>query len=192
MPGPLAGIDGFPRIRLGHAPTPLDAAPNLGAALDIELWIKRDDCTGLALGGYKVRQLEFCLGEAQARGAVVLDADARDPLIHSTRAHSGNSHTTSAHHFETAMPAHGRWRQGTARSVARSGRLQQPARAGGTAHGQRMRPGHLPASAGPYPSRDAPCGACGCCRKGTDAATFGLTRRPVRGRMTRTGREAAS
>ena len=69
MPGPLAGIDRFPRIRLGHAPTPLDAAPNLGAALGIELWIKRDDCTGLALGGNKVRQLEFYLGDAQARGA---------------------------------------------------------------------------------------------------------------------------
>ena len=37
--------------------------------LGIELWIKRDDCTGLALGGNKVRQLEFYLGEAQARGA---------------------------------------------------------------------------------------------------------------------------
>ena len=50
-------------------PTPLDAAPNLGAALDVELWIKRDDCTGLAFGGNKVRQLEFQLGAAQARGA---------------------------------------------------------------------------------------------------------------------------
>ena len=69
MPGPLAGIGKFPRIRLGHTPTPLDAAPNLGAALGIELWIKRDDCTGLAFGGNKVRQLEFYLGEAQARGA---------------------------------------------------------------------------------------------------------------------------
>ena len=56
-------------MRLGHAPTPLDAAPRLGAALGIELWIKRDDCTGLALGGNKVRQLEFHLGEARARGA---------------------------------------------------------------------------------------------------------------------------
>ena len=69
MLGPLAGIDRFPRIRLGHAPTPLDAAPNLGAALGVELWVKRDDCTGLALGGNKVRQLEFYLGEAQAHGA---------------------------------------------------------------------------------------------------------------------------
>ena len=65
----LAAVDRFPRVRLGHAPTPLDPAPRLGAALGIELWVKRDDCTGLALGGNKVRQLEFHLGEAQARGA---------------------------------------------------------------------------------------------------------------------------
>ena len=69
MRGPLAGIDRFPRARLGHAPTPLEPAPGLGAALGVELWIKRDDCTGLAFGGNKVRQLEFHLGEAQARGA---------------------------------------------------------------------------------------------------------------------------
>ena len=69
MCGPLAGIDRFPRARLGHAPTPLDPAPGFGAALGVELWIKRDDCTGLAFGGNKVRQLEFHFGEAQARGA---------------------------------------------------------------------------------------------------------------------------
>ena len=69
MAGPLGGIARFPRVWLGHAPTPLDTAPNLGAALGVELWIKRDDCTGLAFGGNKVRQLEFYLGEAQARGA---------------------------------------------------------------------------------------------------------------------------
>ena len=69
MSSPLAAVDRFPRVRLGHAPTPLDPAPQLGAALGIELWIKRDDCTGLAFGGNKVRQLEFHLGEAQARGA---------------------------------------------------------------------------------------------------------------------------
>lgn len=51
MPGPLAAIDRFPRVRLGHTPTPLDPAPRLGAALGIEMWIKRDDCTGLAFGG---------------------------------------------------------------------------------------------------------------------------------------------
>ena len=69
MSSPLAGIARFPRVRLGHTPTLLEPAPNLGAALGIELWIKRDDCTGLALGGNKVRQLEFHFGEARARGA---------------------------------------------------------------------------------------------------------------------------
>ena len=51
MSSPLAAADRFPRVRLGHAPTTLDPAPQLGAALGIELWIKRDDCTGLAFGG---------------------------------------------------------------------------------------------------------------------------------------------
>ena len=69
MPSPLVGIARFPRVRLGHAPTPLDPAPNLGAALGVDLWIKREDCTGLAFGGNKVRQLEFHFGEARARGA---------------------------------------------------------------------------------------------------------------------------
>ena len=68
-PRPLAGVGRFPRVRLGHEPTPLELAPNLGAALGVELWIKRDDCTGLAMGGNKVRQLEFHFGEAQACGA---------------------------------------------------------------------------------------------------------------------------
>ncbi len=53
MRGPLPGIDRFARARLGHAPTPVDPAPGLGAALGVELWIKRDDCTGLAFGGNK-------------------------------------------------------------------------------------------------------------------------------------------
>ena len=65
----LAGIARFPRARLGHAPTPIDPAPNLGASLGIDLFIKRDDCTGLAFGGNKVRQLEFHFGEARASGA---------------------------------------------------------------------------------------------------------------------------
>jgi D-cysteine desulfhydrase family pyridoxal phosphate-dependent enzyme len=65
----LAGLDAIPRVRLGHAPTPLDAAPALGRELGIDLHIKRDDCTGLAFGGNKVRQLEFYLGAARAEDA---------------------------------------------------------------------------------------------------------------------------
>ena len=84
MSSPLAAVDRFPRVRLGHAPTPLDPAPQLGAALGIELWIKRDDCTGLAFGGNKVRQLEFHLGEAQARGAdtVLVTGAVQSNLAH--------------------------------------------------------------------------------------------------------------
>ncbi|MGV3723930.1 MAG: D-cysteine desulfhydrase family protein [Actinomycetota bacterium] len=63
-------IERLPRTRLAHLPTPLEPLPRLSAAIgDVELWIKRDDCTGLALGGNKARQLEFTLGDALARGA---------------------------------------------------------------------------------------------------------------------------
>ena len=59
----------FPRVRLGHAPTPIDHAANLSADCGVDLWVKRDDCTGLAFGGNKVRQLEFYMGEATAHEA---------------------------------------------------------------------------------------------------------------------------
>jgi len=68
----LIALDKFPRVRLGHTPTPLDPAPALGGELGIELHIKRDDCTGLAFGGNKVRQLEFYVGAAVAEGADTL------------------------------------------------------------------------------------------------------------------------
>lgn len=54
----------FPRVRLAHLPTPLELAPRLSEALDVEVWIKRDDATGLAGGGNKTRKLEFLLGAA--------------------------------------------------------------------------------------------------------------------------------
>ena len=59
-----------PRIRLAHLPTPLEPLPNLSRRLGgPAIWVKRDDCTGLALGGNKVRKLEFVLAEALAAGA---------------------------------------------------------------------------------------------------------------------------
>jgi len=60
----------FPRIRLAHLPTPLEHLPNLSRALDgPEIWIKRDDCTGMSSGGNKTRKLEFLLADARAQGA---------------------------------------------------------------------------------------------------------------------------
>lgn len=56
----------FPRVELSHTPTPLERMPNLSAKLaGPELWIKRDDCTGLAMGGNKARQLEYYVGQAR-------------------------------------------------------------------------------------------------------------------------------
>lgn len=54
----------FARIRLAHLPTPLEPLPGLSEELGLDLWIKRDDCTGLAGGGNKTRKLEFLLGAA--------------------------------------------------------------------------------------------------------------------------------
>ena len=63
----------FPRYRLGHFPTPLERLDRLTAALGgPEIWIKRDDCTGLASGGNKTRKLEFLVADALAKGADTL------------------------------------------------------------------------------------------------------------------------
>jgi L-cysteate sulfo-lyase len=62
----------FPRVRLAHLPTPLEPLPRLSEALGVELWVKRDDCTGLAGGGNKTRKLEFLLGQAMIEGADTL------------------------------------------------------------------------------------------------------------------------
>ena len=59
----------FPRAVLTHTPTPLHKLSRLSAEFaPCVLYVKRDDCTGLAMGGNKARQLEFYLGEAMARG----------------------------------------------------------------------------------------------------------------------------
>lgn len=59
------------RTRMAHLPTPLERMPRLEAELSCQrpVYVKRDDCTGLATGGNKVRQLEFYFGEALAEGA---------------------------------------------------------------------------------------------------------------------------
>lgn len=66
---PRARLEAVPRIRLAHLPTPLEEMPRLSAALGgPRLWVKRDDCTGLGVGGNKVRKLEYDLAAALAAG----------------------------------------------------------------------------------------------------------------------------
>lgn len=63
------------RPTVAHLPTPLEPADRLGRALGLgpgRLWVKRDDCTGLATGGNKARKLELLVADALATGCDVL------------------------------------------------------------------------------------------------------------------------
>lgn len=62
----------FPRLPLFSAPTPLEPLPRLSAHLGRAIWVKRDDATSFALGGNKVRKLEFLAAAALAAGADTL------------------------------------------------------------------------------------------------------------------------
>ena len=60
----------FPRLHFAHLPTPLEPMKRLSEHLGgPNIWIKRDDCTGLAGGGNKTRKLEFLMADAVERGA---------------------------------------------------------------------------------------------------------------------------
>ena len=77
------------RLSIAHLPTPLEPLPRLTAQLGgPELWIKRDDQTGLATGGNKARKLEFLVADALAQGA--------DTLITAGAAQSNHARQTTA------------------------------------------------------------------------------------------------
>ncbi|MFP3855373.1 MAG: 1-aminocyclopropane-1-carboxylate deaminase/D-cysteine desulfhydrase [Anaerolineales bacterium] len=65
-------LEVLPRTPLANLPTPIQPLPRLGSELGIELWVKRDDLTGLAFGGNKTRKLELLVADAQANGADTL------------------------------------------------------------------------------------------------------------------------
>ena len=63
-------LDTAARVELGHWPTPLERLERLSQELEgATLWLKRDDCSGLATGGNKTRKLEFLVGNALDQGA---------------------------------------------------------------------------------------------------------------------------
>jgi len=79
----------LPRVRLAALPTPLDDCPRLTAALGgPRILVKRDDLTGLAFGGNKVRQHEYVLGAAVEQGA--------DCLVQGSAAQSNHSRQLAA------------------------------------------------------------------------------------------------
>lgn len=79
----------FNKISLGFLPTPVMALPRFSKALDgPAIWIKRDDNTGLAMGGNKVRKLEFLLADAIANQA--------DTIVTAGAAQSNHCRQTAA------------------------------------------------------------------------------------------------
>jgi L-cysteate sulfo-lyase len=85
-----AALERAPRVALAQLPTPIEPLERLAVALGggAEIWVKRDDCTGLALGGNKVRKLEYLVAEALA-------ADA-DTLITTGGVQSNHARQTAA------------------------------------------------------------------------------------------------
>jgi L-cysteate sulfo-lyase len=63
----------FPRVSLAHLPTPLEPLPRLSKHLGgPNIFVKRDDCTGLGTGGNKTRKLEFLMADALRRNSTVV------------------------------------------------------------------------------------------------------------------------
>jgi L-cysteate sulfo-lyase len=59
----------YPRLHFAHLPTPLEPLERISKELGgPNIWIKRDDCTGLSTGGNKTRKLEFLMADAVAQG----------------------------------------------------------------------------------------------------------------------------
>ncbi|EPJ43978.1 MAG: D-cysteine desulfhydrase [Osedax symbiont Rs2] len=89
----------FPRLQFAHLSTPLEPMKNLSKLLGgPNLWIKRDDCTGLAGGGNKTRKLEFLMGDAIAKGA--------DTIITQGATQSNHARQTAAIATKMGMQCH--------------------------------------------------------------------------------------
>ena len=68
----MKALDSMERVSLGIFPTPIQRLDRISALLHTNVYIKRDDLTGLGLGGNKVRKLEFLLADAKRQGATVV------------------------------------------------------------------------------------------------------------------------
>lgn len=89
----------FPKVRLGHLPTPLEPMDRLSELLaGPRLWVKRDDCTGLSSGGNKTRKLEYLMADAQQQGA--------DTIITQGATQSNHARQTTAAAAKLGMGCH--------------------------------------------------------------------------------------
>ena len=69
---PMKQLNEFPKVSLGVFPTPIQKLKNISKKLNTNVYIKRDDLTGVGLGGNKVRKLEYLLADAKQKGARVV------------------------------------------------------------------------------------------------------------------------
>lgn len=89
----------FPRVTLAHLPTPLEPMDRLSEHLGgPRIWVKRDDCTGLASGGNKARKLEFLMADALAAGA--------DTIITQGATQSNHTRQTAAASAKLGLDCH--------------------------------------------------------------------------------------
>ena len=92
-------IQTLPRINLGYLPTPVSELKRMGSLLNgPKILIKRDDLTGLGLGGNKIRKLEFLLGDAIAKGC--------DTVITGGAAQSNHCRQTAAAAASVGLACH--------------------------------------------------------------------------------------
>jgi len=99
LPTASLGLERFPSVALCHRSTPIEAMPRLSAALGgPQLFVKRDDCTGLAGGGNKTRKLEYLVGEALEQGA--------DMLVTQGAVQSNHVRQTAAAACKTGLDCH--------------------------------------------------------------------------------------
>lgn len=87
-----------PRLALARTPTPLERLDRTSELLGREVWVKRDDLTGLELTGNKVRKLEWLLAEAQAQGA--------DTIITCGGINSNHARATAIAAIKLGLSAH--------------------------------------------------------------------------------------
>ncbi|WP_371809901.1 D-cysteine desulfhydrase family protein [Ruegeria sp. HKCCD7319] len=103
-------LDRFPRAQLMSGPTPLERLDRLSLELGIDLWLKRDDLTGLGFGGNKTRQLEFYFGDAVRQGAdtILITGAVQSNFVRSAAAAAAKLGMQSVLQLEERVPDMGK------------------------------------------------------------------------------------
>ncbi|MEP4986612.1 MAG: pyridoxal-phosphate dependent enzyme, partial [Paracoccaceae bacterium] len=99
----------FHRAQFVKSETPLERLDRMSDRLGIDLWLKRDDLTGLGFGGNKIRQLEFYFGDALQKGAdtVLITGAVQSNFVRSAAAAAARLGLKSVLQLEARVPGMG-------------------------------------------------------------------------------------